>query len=354
MIAIADELRRTVPDARIAMLGTPEGLETRLLPQAGFDLHTIDKVPAPRSLGADVLKFPGKFIGAQRRVRALLAELGTDVVVGVGGYVATPAYLAAKRAKLPIVIHEANAVPGLANKLGAKLSTAERIGYTFAGTPLPGEQVGMPMRREIAELDRRDTAAVAAARTRLGLDPQRTTLVVTGGSLGAQRLNEAMVAAASELTATGAQVLHITGANKADEVAAATADNALYHVVDYVDGMESAYLSADLIVCRSGAGTVAEVTVAGLPAIYVPLPIGNGEQAKNAASVVAAGAAQLVDNADFTADFARSTVAGLLREPARLAQLAETVRAIDFPRRADRAMVDKIIRAVRPATRAGE
>ena len=343
MLSIAEDLRFQDPDSDILMLGTDEGLEKRLVPQAGYRLQTIPKVPFPRGLSPKILTFPFQFTSSIRQVRRLLKKQKTDVVVGVGGYVCPPAYLAAKSLGIPIVLHEANAVPGMANKLGARYAEASNIGFTFASTPMAGEQVGMPMRIEIAQVDRSDRQQRAQAAERLGINPDMTTLVVTGGSSGAQKINEAFVQTAAEFT--GIQVLHITGAGKADELREAAKDSPDYHVVEYVDGMENAYAAADLIVCRSGAGTVAEVTVAEVPAVYVPLAIGNGEQKRNAADSVAAGASILIDNADFTADSVRSTVLPLLRNPEQLEKMSAAARGLEFPVNADRAMTKKICAA---------
>ncbi len=345
MLAIADDLRFQDPEARVTVLGTPEGLETRLVPAAGYELTTIDKVPMPRSLDLGVLRFPGKLLGTISRVRRLLKEREVDVVVGVGGYVSTPAYLAARLSGVPVVVHEANARPGMANKLAAKFTPAENIGYCFAGTPLPGHRVGMPMRAGIEHLDRRDPSVRAAAAGRLGLAPDMPALVVTGGSLGAQSINDAMLHAMDAVAAAGIQVLHITGRGKGEDLAAAAADHPHYHVVDYVDGMENAYLAADLLVCRAGAGTVAEVSVMQVPAVYVPLPIGNGEQRLNASEAVKAGAAHMVVDADFTADRVISGIVPLLTEPDRLARLEQAARELDFPAAAARTMVRVLYRA---------
>lgn len=309
MLALGHALRRREPDIDIRMVGTPEGLETRLVPAAGFELATVAKVPAPRALNASVLRFPAKLAGSIRDMDRIIA--GADAVVGVGGYVSTPAYLAAKRRGLPIVIHEANARPGLANRLGARLTS--RVACAFPGTPLRGARViGMPMRTEVSGLDR--DAARGPAALALGLDPSRPTLVVTGGSLGAAKLNEAFALSAPLLESRGLQVLHITGAGKSEEVRAATRDQPHYHVVDYVDRMEEAYAVADLIVCRAGAGTVSEVSAVGLPAVYVPLAIGNGEQKLNAAGVVDAGGALLFENAAFSAATIETAIVPLLSD----------------------------------------
>ncbi|GAA4285275.1 undecaprenyldiphospho-muramoylpentapeptide beta-N-acetylglucosaminyltransferase [Brevibacterium daeguense] len=346
MLAIAEDLRRREPDSELIMLGTEEGLETTLVPAAGFELVTIDKVPAPRRLDASLLRFPGRLLGTVRAVSQLIRSRGVDVVVGVGGYVSTPAYLAARRAGVPIVIHEANARPGLANRLGARLTSPELIGYTFARTPLPGEHVGMPMREGIEAVDHRDSSARAAAAARLGLDPKLPTLVVTGGSLGAQAINEACRDAMPDLMAAGCQILHITGRGKGEELMAAAREHRDYHVVDYVDGMENAYAAADLVICRAGAGTVAEVTAVRVPAVYVPLPIGNGEQRLNAADAVDAGAALVIDNADFTGDAVRSTVIPLLGDEQRRSAMTTAAENMDFPRSAAQTMVQKVYRAL--------
>lgn len=345
MLAIADDLAFQVPDAQILMLGTAEGLETRLVPEAGHELLTIDKVPAPRRIDAGLVRFPGRLLGTVSAVTRIIRERGVDVVCGVGGYVSTPAYLAARRTGTPIVVHEANARPGLANRLGARLTPRRRVGYTFASTPLTGEHVGMPMRSAIEAVDRTDSAARARAAVALGLDPQRRTLVVTGGSLGAQAMNEAFRAAMPELMAAGLQILHITGAGKGADLAAAAERYHGYHVVDYVDGMENVYAAADLLICRAGAGTVAEATTAQVPAIYVPLPIGNGEQRLNAADAAAAGAAEIIENADFTADCIRTRIIPLLTDDARLEAMEQAARSMVFPQTAARTMVAMILDA---------
>lgn len=321
MLAIADAMRRRDPDVPLLMLGTEAGLEARLVPERGYDLATIEKVPAPRKLSADVLKFPGKLTGAVKDAGAAIDRVGAQVVVGMGGYVSTPAYIAAKRRGIPVVLHEQNAVPGMANKLGAQFAAA--VLTTFPGTPLKNAmQVGLPLRQEIVTLDR--VALRGAGRQEFGLDPHAPTLLVTGGSLGAQAINEAMVGAAELLAEAGVQVLHVTGKGKSDGIPAREG-NFPYRVVEYVSRMDLAYAAADLVLCRSGANTVCELTAVGLPAVYVPLPIGNGEQRRNAEPVVAAGGGLLIDNAD-VADRRRNVLAEqvlpLVTNQVRLAEMA--------------------------------
>lgn len=315
LLAVADGLRARDADASVLVLGTAEGLESRLVPARGYELLIVDKVPFPRRPNRQAAAFPTRFRRAIAQVRDHIRSHGVDVVVGFGGYASAPAYVAARREGVPFVVHEANAKPGLANVLGARRAAA--TGVAFDGTRLRGgEVVGMPLRREVIELDR--TAARGEAAVHFGLDPDRPVLLVFGGSLGAQRLNEALADSWGDILAAGWQLLHVTG-ERSDLVDPEVPGYALRR---YVDRMDLAFSLADLIVSRSGAATVSEVSALGIPALYVPYSVGNGEQRLNAASAVAAGAARLLDDATFDGDAVRSIVIPILKDPQRLAEMA--------------------------------
>ena len=186
-LAVADALVAIDPTIRITALGTERGLETTLVPARGYDLQLIPAVPLPRKPSTDLLTLPGRMRGAIKATRAIMAEREVDVVVGFGGYVALPAYLAA-RGRVPIVIHEANATAGLANKIGARFAVS--VAAAVDGSGLKGAKVvGNPVRRSLSELDR--AGLRAQAREFFGLDPDAPTLLVFGGSQGAQRINAA-------------------------------------------------------------------------------------------------------------------------------------------------------------------
>jgi UDP-N-acetylglucosamine--N-acetylmuramyl-(pentapeptide) pyrophosphoryl-undecaprenol N-acetylglucosamine transferase len=342
-LALADALRRRDPDTVVTALGTATGLEARLVPARGYPLLEIPRVPLPRRPTPDLLRVPGRVVGAVRRTREHLDAVGADVVVGFGGYVALPAYLAARRRRTPFVVHEANARAGLANRVGARFTP--HVAAAVEGSGLPGAVVlGIPLRRAVATLDR--AAARESARAAFGLGPG-PVLLVTGGSQGARALNAAVTGAAPQLAAAGVQVLHVAGPTQADAVRAALGDGpGTHHVLDYVDRMELAYAAADLAVCRAGAMTCAELSAVGLPAVFVPLPVGNGEQALNARPVVEAGGALLVDDAAFDADRVRSTVLPLVTDPARL-QAMSAAAAASGSRDADEALADLVLSAVR-------
>ncbi|MEV7606164.1 undecaprenyldiphospho-muramoylpentapeptide beta-N-acetylglucosaminyltransferase [Paenarthrobacter sp. NPDC089322] len=343
LLAIADAIKAQRPEADILAVGTPSGLETRLVPAAGYDLATIDRVPFPRRPSPDLLRLPGRLAGAVKQAGRILDDAKADVLVGVGGYVCTPAYLAARKRKIPIVIHEANMRPGLANRVGARFSS--HVGVAFAGTQLRGARhVGMPMRRAISGLDR--AAAAPAAKASLGLDPDRPALIVTGGSSGALSINRSITAALPALEAAGIQTLHITGAGKAvmnDDGTVLAADG--YRQVEYVDGMENVYAAADVLLARAGAATVSEVAAVGVPAVFVPLPIGNGEQALNAGALVKAGGALLVEDKALGPEWIAAELIPLLSDRRRLEDMSRKSEALGI-RNADQRMADLVLEAV--------
>ncbi len=327
MLALADALRRRGDDAvaPITCLGTARGMETRLVPARGYDLRLIPPVPLPRRPTPDLLRVPGRLRRAVADARAVLDEVAADVVVGFGGYVALPAYLAARRRGTPVVVHEQNALPGLANRIGARI--AVRVAVTVPGTPLRGgEHVGMPLRTAIGSLDR--AARRPEARAAFGLDPERPTLLVFGGSQGAASLNRAAVAAAGALGAAGIQVLHARGPKNTDvPVPARPPGSPPYVAVDYLERMDLAYAAADLALCRAGAVTVAELSAVGLPAAFVPLPIGNGEQRRNALPVVQAGGGLLVEDSELSGAWIETILVPLLEDPGALDGLARHAAA---------------------------
>ncbi len=341
LLALADCLRRRDPDIGITVLGTREGLEARLVPERGYDLDFVPKVPLPRRPSADLLRLPGNLKRAVDAARDAIRDHGAEVVVGFGGYVSTPAYLAARRLGIPVVIHEQNTTPGLANRLGARFAAV--VATTFAATRLPGATlIGMPLRHEISTLDR--AAHRAQGLAHFGLRDGPTTLLVTGGSLGALRLNTAFAERVSALSDAGVQVLHVTGRGKLFD--APEVSGAPYRVVEYVDRMDLAYSVADLVVARAGANTVCELAAVGLPAVYVPLPIGNGEQRLNAGDVVGAGGGLLVEDRDLTAAWIDSTLLPLTADRDRLAAMGRAAARHGI-RDADEQLADLVAGAAR-------
>ncbi|GAB3623383.1 undecaprenyldiphospho-muramoylpentapeptide beta-N-acetylglucosaminyltransferase [Mariniluteicoccus endophyticus] len=342
LIATADALRAADPAARLFAIGTPKGLESRVVPAAGLELEMIPPVPMPRKPSVDLAMVGPRLTKAVLEARSLLQRRGADVLVGFGGYVSMPAYLAARALGLPIVIHEQNAVPGLANKAAANLT--DEVFTTFPGTPLKNSTcIGLPVRPAISGLDR--VARSAEARKKFGLDPNRSTLLVSGGSQGARSINEAVRGAYHRLIAQDIQVLHVLGQkNFTDDMMSVTDENtgAMYLPVAYVDAMEDAYAAADLMIARSGAGTVVETAVVGLPTILVPLPHGNGEQARNAESLVHAGGARLLADDALSDTWVANEVPALIGDREKLAAMSRAARDI-MPGNAADVLAERIL-----------
>lgn len=314
---LADALAR-LADVDVSVLGGTRGLESTLVPARGLVLRTVPAVPMPRRPSMDLLKLPGRLRAAVRQAESHLADARADIVVGFGGYAAVPGYLAARRRHLPLVIHEANARPGLANRLAARFTSHV---YTAVPDTIPGaDVVGMPLRRVIARLDRDEQRE--EARAAFGLRPDQPVLLVFGGSQGAARLNAAVEGALPMLLDAGCQVLHGVGGRNALPEARPG-----YVPVPYLDRMDLAYAAADLALCRAGAMTCAELAAVGLPAVYVPLPIGNGEQRLNAVPVVSAGGGLLIDDAECTAEWLAHSAPAMLHDGDRLAAMSAAAHA---------------------------
>lgn len=316
-LAVADAIVAIDPTARITCLGTEGGLETRLVPERGYDLELIGEVKFTRKIDSGLVKLPFRLRSTVKAARKVLRDKQIDVVVGFGGYVALPAYLAA-RGRLPIIVHDSNARAGIANRIGARFATVVAAAVPDSGLA-KARVVGNPVRKELTGLDR--GALREQARRYFGLDPDAPTLVIVGGSLGAVRFNETFPKVARELGRAGIGVLHVHGKGKPVELPEPEPGVPPYVALPYIDRMDYAYAAADLLVARSGAMTVAEIGAVKVPVVYVPLAFGNGEQALNAGPQVQAGSAKLIAEADLTPEAVGSQIIPLLTDPAALAAM---------------------------------
>ena len=318
MLAVAEELvrSRTCTVDEIVMVGTKEGLESRLVPAAGYTLETTAKVPFPRKINLAAFLFLPRLAGAVFQVIRIIRRHRPDVIAGFGGYASAPSYLAAWLTKTPLVIHEANAVPGFANRLGARLTPF--VAITFRNTPLQGARVlGMPLARAISHPAKR--VSPSSARSHFGLAPRQNTVVVTGGSQGSVRINSTVEQVANDFIESGWQVLHIVGEkNPLPNIVKKE-----YVALTYCDRMDLAFAAATVVISRAGSATVSEIQRVGVPAIFVPYPVGNGEQEKNAMDSLQAGAAVLVHDHDFTPEYVRTNVLPLLGDATALQRMRE-------------------------------
>ena len=343
-IAMARTVLEHDPAATVRFAGTTRGIETRVVPEAGFALDLLPILPLSRRLARETLLAPFAAVAGVMAARRLIRRHRFDVVFGTGGYVTLPVALAARLERVPVVLHEPNAVPGIANKLAARVASRIALGVAEAAAAFPAGRtavVGNPVRPELARLDRQGLHAEALAA--FDLDPERRTLLVFGGSQGARRINQAVVAATGHWPEPErVQVLHACGRRDEADVRAAWAladpeeRGLLVKVVPFVDRMDLAYAAADLALTRAGAITMAELTATGTPAVMVPLPHATaGHQAANARAVAAAGGAVVVDDAALDGASLAAAVAPLLADPDRLAAMAAAMRELAHPAAAE-------------------
>ncbi|MDR7556771.1 MAG: undecaprenyldiphospho-muramoylpentapeptide beta-N-acetylglucosaminyltransferase [Armatimonadota bacterium] len=334
-LAIAEALRRRHPDAGIVFIGG-DRLEAQIVPQAGWPYRRIRARPLVRGRGvAMVGALVATGVGAAQAL-AVLARLWPDVVVATGGYVSVPVGVAAVALGRPLVLQEQNMRPGLANRVLARWARWVSVPHPAAGARLGARRVevtGVPVRQRALEGER------ARGLARWGLDPERLTLLVLGGSQGADSLNRAACRLADLLMGEGGlQLLHQTGAAHVQWVREAIdrrdrGPGAIRHVaVPYLDPIGDAYACADLVLCRAGAATLAEVTAWGLPAILVPYPhAADGHQEDNAAVLVAAGAAVRIADAALGDGALLEVVRALIADGARRAAMARASRQLGRP-----------------------
>ncbi|GAA2132223.1 undecaprenyldiphospho-muramoylpentapeptide beta-N-acetylglucosaminyltransferase [Kitasatospora kazusensis] len=350
-LALAEALRRADPAAVVSFVGTERGLETRLIPEAGYRLHTVDMIPFDASLGLRRYLLPADLLRSGAQCREILREQGAQIAVGMGGYPSAPVIVGARLAGLPSVVHESNAVPGRANRFAARLTPHIALAFDRTrehlppGTAASAETVGMPMVGAVAGLDR--AALRPAARLLLGVAPGERLVLFNGGSLGAARLTEAAVGLAARWRhRTDVRLLVKTGPAALDEVRARLAGSPIATAVPYLDRMDLAYAAADLVVCRAGSATVAELASVGLPSVLVPYPHApHDHQTHNARVLSDAGAGVLLPDGDCTAERLASLVEPLLADPLRLAAMGRAADPGTHARAAD-LLAAKVLRTI--------
>src|SRR3954447_615109 len=329
-LALGAAIKRSEPSAAVAFVGTPRGLENRIVPEAGYPLHLVDMVPFA---GARKALVPGAFARATWQARRLLRAEGAAVAVGMGGYASIPLVAGARLSGVPSLVHESGAIPGRANLLAARFTTNvalafERAAASFSG---PTRVVGMPLSAEIEHFDRNGLRAEARSAFDLPLDAE--VLLVIGGSQGATTLNRAAVGLASQWRDRhGRFILLKTGAAglagiQADLKAAGASD--VVRAVSFFERMDYAYAAADVALTRAGAGTVAELGATGLPAVLVPYPYApHDHQAVNASVLADVGAALMVRNESATAEQLAPTLDSMFADAERRSTMGAAGRSV--------------------------
>jgi len=325
----------------VAFVGTPDGLEARIVPEAGFEFHGLPAKGYDRAKPSTLVTSSLTILGSFFRALGLLLRYKPDVVIGFGGYVSIPVGAAAAFAGVPLVLHEQNSVPGLANRVLSRWAQAVCVTYpdsiAYLAYPRRAVVTGNPVRTDIPGTDRE------AGRRAFKLRKKDVVLLVFGGSRGARHLNTATVSLYKRLSSIpDVRVLHIAGPTEAEQVraslkeAAGGKESRWYRVLDYVENMGDAIAASDLVVCRSGATTIAELTVLGRPALLVPYPYATGDhQTLNAKSMVDVGAAWRLTDADLDKPIFGDELVRLLCDPTRLRSMSEASLMVGRPTAAE-------------------
>ncbi len=338
----------------ITFIGTPTGVEATLVPAAGFSLQSVRVRGFDRARPLSIVATGGRALKAVADARRILTAVSPTVVVGMGGYVSLPVCLAARSLRVPMVLHEQNIVLGLANRVAAPFARAVGVSFeeTRAAVGRRAVLTGNPVMPEMASFDR--TTERERGIERFSLDPARRTVLVFGGSLGAQRVNEAASGLATRWRERAdVQVLHIAGRAAFPRLRADVGDvedgeapkgRLIYRVVEYVDRMLEAYCVADVALCRGGATTVAELTCVGLPSIIVPYPYHRDRQQERHAEVLErAGAAEVVADKEATTETIGGRIEGLLTDDGRRERMEQATAALGRPDAAFR-LADIVLR----------
>lgn len=321
-LAIARQLQQDY-GAETLFVGTPRGIENRLVPAAGFPLRLIEVGALKNVTLATRLKTGLVLPRAIRHASKIVAEFRPQVVIGVGGYASGPAMLAALFARIPRIAFEPNVVPGLANRAVARFVSAAAVHFQQTCRYFPNCQVtGVPVRQAFFDVPGNPP-------------PPRPTLVVFGGSQGAHAINQAIVDSLPLLAAAMPllHIVHQTGERDFPDAELAYRRSTLSHeIFPFIDDMPAAFSRATLLLCRSGASTVAEVTAAGKPALFIPFPhAADDHQKVNAQALVRAGAASLLDQSQLTPQRLVESLTSLLSDPARLQAMSSAARALSHP-----------------------
>jgi len=350
-VALARELASRGHDVRFA--GTTAGQESYLVREAGFPFVAVEAKPLERKVSIRAVTAPLAAVRSVKTCKPLVEA--ADVVVGMGGYVSVPVALAALRSRRPLVLHEQNAVPGLANRTFARPARTVALSFAEARRAFPRKTrtlvTGNPVRPQILAVPAERERLAKEALGELDLDPERRTVVVFGGSQGALHLDRALVAALPSLGASNLQVLLLAGEAHAETFRSMLPRNVEppVHVVGFLERMELAYAVADIVIARAGATTIAELAVCGLPSVLIPYPYATGRhQEANARALQRAGASTMVLDDELDGGELGRRIASLLDDEERRRSMAERATAWARPNAAA-SLADAVAEAGEPA-----
>jgi UDP-N-acetylglucosamine--N-acetylmuramyl-(pentapeptide) pyrophosphoryl-undecaprenol N-acetylglucosamine transferase len=331
-LAIAEKIRMEIPDAEIAFVGTPRGMENRLVEKAGYKIYHVDVKGFQRKLTLKNLSTAWKAVTSPLRAGKIIKEFKPDIVIGTGGYVSWPVVKAASSRKIPTLIHEQNAQAGVTTRMLSAVCDKVMISFEATRSQLRAKSeniilTGNPVRPELFRVNKE------AERSRLSI-PDAHYIVSCGGSLGARAINEAMLTLVKNksLSSKGVFLTHAVGSyeweRRQGEISSLEKDS-YTEVCEYIYDMPSRMCAADLVICRAGAITLAELAVLGKPAILIPSPyVTDNHQYKNAKVVENGGAAVVIEEKDLTPELLEKMVFEILSDSKRLEQMQKCARAL--------------------------
>ena len=327
-IAIADELKQRHPGAEFLFVGAEDRMEMEKVPQSGYKIVGLNISGFQRSLSFKNLTFPFKVLGSLLKAAKLVKEFKPDVVIGTGGFASGPTLYMASRAKVPSLIQEQNSFPGVTNKLLGKRADSICVAYDGLESYFPKAKMrktGNPVRQDLLQIEDKRAEAIAHFK----LDPERLTLVVMGGSLGAREINRAVAAQLNDLLGHKAQLIWQTGKLYYEQYKDFDGLQQV-RLVEFVSRMDLLYAAADLIVSRAGAASISELCIVGKPVIFIPSPnVAEDHQTKNAQAVVKNEAAVLLPEKEI--DTLSSVVKNLMKSPEKMRALAQNIKTMALP-----------------------
>lgn len=337
-LALYRQIKADYPQAEFLYIGTDKGLEARIVPEAGIPFKSIDIQGFRRSLSLSNLTTIRKFLASYRKSSQYIKDFQPDIVLGTGGYVCGPVIYAASRLKLPTIIHEQNSLVGVTNKFLAPYVTKIAVCFEDALDQFNKYQnkvvlTGNPRAQEVVQVEKEDALAD------YGLDPNLPTLLIFGGSRGALKINETVLQGLEELENKDYQTIFVSGQDYYEKIQEDIELSSLKNVkiLPYISNMPQVFKEIDLVVCRSGATSLAELTALGLPSILIPSPnVTDDHQTKNALSLVKQGAATMIRESDLSSESLLSRIDQLMDNEGKRLEMSAASKEMGIPDASDR------------------
>nr|WP_199000025.1 undecaprenyldiphospho-muramoylpentapeptide beta-N-acetylglucosaminyltransferase [Flavobacterium sp. ASV13] len=339
-IAIANELKLQFPDAEFLFVGAKDKMEMQKVPQAGYEIKGLWIAGLQRKLTLQNMMFPLKLATSLLESRRIIKQFKPNVVIGTGGFASGPLLQAAGGAGIPTVVQEQNSFPGITNKLLSKKASVICVAYENLERFFPKEKIvltGNPVRQDLIDIDSKRDEAIAF----YGLDPNKKTLLVLGGSLGARRVNQLIEKELQNIVAQDVQVIWQCGKLYFEDYKKHNQQNV--RVVDFIERMDFVYAAADMIISRAGASSVSELCIVGKPVIFIPSPnVAEDHQTKNAQAIVDEKGAILLRESELDSQFS-IVFEALLKDEGKQKQLSANIKKLAMPN-ATKDIVSQIVK----------